>query len=108
VQKLSTIIKHDAMNKKLKDQIQYWKDGSKEAFAGAIAIEKLLKAFVVEETKQPASYTHDLRALADKAGIKVDSDRSLLLEEIYIFNIEGRYSERVEFSLTKLYEPGLS
>lgn len=94
----------------LTEQIAYWQRSSAEDFAAArslyakkhypqclffchLAVEKLLKALVVQRTGESAPFMHDLRQLAARAGLKVDADRTRILEEIFTFNIVGRYAD---------------
>lgn len=62
-------------------------------FFGHIVLEKILKAFVVLETKEQAPYTHDLVRLQELANLKLDEDTVRLLKEINNFNIKSRYPD---------------
>lgn len=86
----------------------YWFDGYKDAlltaeklyqakryhhalFFGHLALEKLLKAVVVKQTKDHASVTHDLVKLAKDANLEINSKILNELAEINKFNIRARY-----------------
>ena len=76
-------------NKKFEKSVKYWRDGALSDFKAVeglfkngsypqclffchLSVEKLLKALVVKETKEPASYIHDLRRLSEIAKIELD------------------------------------
>lgn len=98
------------MRNDLAQQIAYWKRSSARDFEAAgslfakrfypqclffchLAVEKLLKAIVVQRTGAPAPFVHDLRRLAADAGLEVAEDRARELDEIFKFNIAGRYAD---------------
>ena len=58
-----------------------------------LALEKILKGLVVEQTKTHAPYIHRLVDLAKSAKIKLSEDQILYLTEITEFNIAGRYDK---------------
>lgn len=60
-------------------------------FMGHLAIEKILKALVVKETKEHAPYTHSLTLLADKTGIEVPHKILKQLARFMDFHFEARY-----------------
>ncbi len=62
-------------------------------FMGHLVIEKLLKAKCVQETKQHAPFTHDLRKLAKTANLVVDDEKTKWLDSITIFNLNARYDD---------------
>ena len=62
-------------------------------FFGHLAIEKLLKALVVKETKKHAPYTHSLPLLASKLTLKVPENIEKKLAGFMEFYIEARYPE---------------
>lgn len=75
-------------------------------FCGHLALEKLLKALVVEATNSHAPHSHDLVYLAGLARIDLDMEQQKLLAIVNEFNIEGRYhEEKLEFHkrVTKAY-----
>jgi len=63
-------------------------------------IEKLLKALVVKNTKEPSPYGHNLLSFAKLSGIKFSQEQLDYLAEITAFNIEGRYDD-YKFSFYK-------
>jgi len=103
------------MNKKIKDSIKYWEDSSKDELKVAknlfklkhysqclffchLSLEKILKALVVTKIEDYPPYTHDLRKLAEIAGIVLNSEQKEILDIIFTFNISGRYAnEKEEF-----------
>ena len=67
-------------------------------FFGHLALEKLLKALVVEKTKEHAPFTHSLTFLAEKTGLEISEQLMDRLAEFTEFNIETRYpGERKDF-----------
>jgi len=98
------------MNKKLQEQIDYWRKSGKEnldaaqilfknkhfdsaLFFGHLALEKILKGLTVTSTKKPALYIHDLEKLALIAKLEFDEEKAINLRSISDFNIAGRYKE---------------
>ena len=98
------------MNKKLQEQINYWRKSGKEnldaaqilfknkhfdsaLFFGHLSLEKMLKGLTVISTKEPALYIHDLEKLALIANLKFDEEKAINLRSISDFNIAGRYKE---------------
>ncbi len=98
-----------------KSNIKYWLDGSQKDFQVAqslfkskhypqclffchLSLEKLLKAMVVKITKDYPPFIHDLRRLAEIAGLELDAKKKEYLDTISTFNIAGRYAdEKFEF-----------
>jgi HEPN domain-containing protein len=91
-------------------QVAFWRDGSVEdwdvacelvrkrrirhgLFFAHLAIEKLLKALVVQNTGELAPRVHSLVRLAEVAGVAPDEAQMDTLAEMNAFNIEGRYPE---------------
>jgi HEPN domain-containing protein len=58
-----------------------------------LSLEKVLKALVVQETKQQSPYIHDLLILTQRAGIHFSQEQQGQLNEITMFNIRGRYDD---------------
>lgn len=103
------------MRDDLTEQIAYWKrsstrdlEAAKSLFAKRLypqglffchlAIEKLIKALVVRRTEAPAPFIHDLRRLAEIAGLSFDERRAAELDQLSTFNIAGRYAdEKLDF-----------
>ena len=61
-------------------------------FFGHLAIEKILKALVVKETKKHAGYTHSLPSLANKLT-KIPEKIKEKLADFMEFYFEARYPE---------------
>jgi HEPN domain-containing protein len=59
-------------------------------FMWHLAIEKILKACIISQDKQPL-YIHDLYRLAQEAHIELTPELIAELNEITTFNIEARY-----------------
>lgn len=67
-------------------------------FFGHIVLEKILKAYIVQHTKQQAPYIHDLVRLQSIAGLNLPKEILIFLNEINDFNIRARYPEyKLEF-----------
>jgi HEPN domain-containing protein len=62
-------------------------------FFGHIVLEKILKALVVQETKNGAPYIHNLTKLAEIAKCDLLKDEMDLLDIVNKFNIRSRYPE---------------
>lgn len=62
-------------------------------FFGHLAIEKLLKAIVVETTKEHAPFTHSLPFLAEKSRLEMPENYLLKLREFMEFHLESRYPD---------------
>lgn len=95
--------------------VKYWKEGAKKSlslaksvfrgkyydhalFCGHLALEKLLKAIVVEFANEPSPRSHDLLYLAGLAKIDLTIEQQKILAEVNTFNIAGRYpEEKLEF-----------
>lgn len=94
------------------DAIEYWVDEAKEDLVTAkalldskrylecgffchLAIEKMLKAVIIHNTKDRLIKSHNLIYLAKKSGILIKLDESMkdLIADLQPFNIEGRYPE---------------
>lgn len=94
---------------KISKLIEYWADAAKEDWETAssiftkanefgaalfflhLALEKILKSRVVEQTQTHAPYTHNLVVLLEKAGLEIPHDALQSLAEINEFNMSGRY-----------------
>ena len=102
-------------SKHLRKSIEYWTGSSDNDFKAAkalfkkgfypqslffchLSIEKMLKALFMKKTKKFAPFVHDLRRLAELAGLNLTREQQRALDKIFTFNIAGRYSEeRFEF-----------
>ena len=62
-------------------------------FVGHLALEKLLKAFIVKRSKTHAPFSHSLPYLAEKSGIKLPEKILIKLREFMEFHFEGRYPD---------------
>lgn len=62
-------------------------------FFGHLALEKLLKALVVKNTKEHAPFTHSLTLLASKAGVQIPDSILDQLAEYMEFHYESRYPD---------------
>ncbi len=62
-------------------------------FMGHLALEKILKAFVVKNTKKHAPFSHSLPLLAEKSGKKFPEQIMIKLREFMEFHFEGRYPD---------------
>lgn len=94
----------------LEEKVTFWKIKAKENYRLAqqhyklknyawclflchLALEKMLKARVLESTKREAPYTHDLVLLAKLTHIKFGDQTLEYLDTINKFNIEARYED---------------
>lgn len=62
-------------------------------FFGHLALEKLLKAVVVNQTETHAPHTHSLTILAERAKLDMTPEVIDLLAGFSTFNIEARYPD---------------
>jgi len=62
-------------------------------FMGHLALEKLLKALVVKNTKKHAPFSHSLPYLAEKSNTKFPEKILIKLREFMEFHFEGRYPD---------------
>jgi HEPN domain-containing protein len=63
-------------------------------FMGHLAIEKLLKAFLVKTTHQHAPHTHSLPILASKLTEKLPEEVTAALARFMEFYLESRYPDQ--------------
>lgn len=57
-------------------------------------VEKIIKALIVKDTKEPASYGHKLARLAKcVSSVKLSREQLDLLDELTAFNIKARYED---------------
>jgi len=99
-------------------QIDFWRTSSGEDFAAAesllekehfrhclffahLAIEKMLKAHVTQQTNDVPPRIHNLIRLTETAGLKIDAEQEQFLRKFNVYQLEGRYpdSEQVSFNL---------
>lgn len=98
---------------KIEDKIKFWEKRAKEDFKFAedlfnsrkflwclfithLAVEKAIKARVLEVTQKEPPHIHDLVQLANIAKISLDKEQEKELEIISDFNIEARYDDYKE------------
>lgn len=58
-----------------------------------LVVEKVLKALVLKRTEELAPQIHDLRRLAEKAGLIFTEEQGKELDIISTFNIRARYDD---------------
>lgn len=58
-----------------------------------LAIEKILKSIVVENSNDHAPYTHNLVVLSDATGLTFTEAQKKLIVTLNEFNIEARYPD---------------
>lgn len=68
-------------------------DFSYSLFFGHLAVEKLLKAIYVAKKKEQAPYIHQLKRLAELAGMQLTAEQADELLRISAFNLESRYPD---------------
>ncbi|SPD74612.1 conserved hypothetical protein [uncultured Desulfobacterium sp.] len=67
-------------------------------FVGHLVIEKLLKAWYVQNIANSPPYIHDLVRLAEKGGLSIDEEQKDVLDTISTFNLKARYDDfKMEF-----------
>ena len=103
----------------LQQNIKYWLDSSKKdldvaqdlfrskhypqcLFFCHLSLEKLLKGIITKTTKKYPPYIHDLQRLAEFAKIDLNSQQKKCLDQIFTFNIAGRYAD-AKFEFYKKY-----
>ena len=62
-------------------------------FFAHLLLEKILKAFVVKETKRQAPFIHDLVRLEEAAKLGLTEEEVYLLNKVNDFNIRSRYPD---------------
>ncbi len=95
------------------EQVKYWTNSAERDFAtmeillnskrypeslffGHIVLEKMLKAFVVMETKEQPPKIHDLSHLEKLAKMNLEKGTLDYFELVNKFNIRGRYDDYKE------------
>ena len=67
-------------------------------FIGHLVIEKLLKAWHVQNISNTPPFIHDLVRLSEKGGLPLDEDKKDVLDTISAFNLRARYGDyKMEF-----------
>ena len=91
-------------------QIEYWQNSAMDDLETAsilienrryihglffchLCIEKIVKAFVVKETKEIPPKSHDLFYLSKLANIELPEDKLLIIQILMKYQLEGRYPE---------------
>ena len=97
-------------DEQVEEVYQFWLNGAEDAYQTAelifngghythalffchLTIEKMLKAFVIRNTKTHAPYEHNLAELWKLSGLDMTKEPANVLDEINSFNIKGRYSD---------------
>lgn len=98
------------MNISIEKTVQYWREGAEydlgvadamldakkypyALFMGHLAIEKLLKAIVVQKIKAHAPHTHSLPLLASRSGLEISDEMIKKVAGFMEFHLEARYPE---------------
>lgn len=66
------------------------------------AVEKTLKALLLKQTESEPPRIHSLRGLAERCGLNLTSDQTLLLENLGNYYVESRYPGVWEVAPTKV------
>jgi HEPN domain-containing protein len=70
-------------------------------FFGHLYLEKLLKAFIVQEIQAPAPYGHRLGKLAEVGNLSLSQEQLELLNRVTEYNLKTRYPDwQFEFKKT--------
>ena len=94
----------------IQKQIDYWVNGSNEDLISAellingnrllhglfwchLTIEKIIKALVVKHTHMIPPRSHNLIWLLDKTNISINKNQEVLIGELMVYQLEGRYPE---------------
>jgi HEPN domain-containing protein len=103
----------------IQKQIDYWKTSGEEDFAAAktlmgkghlrhclffahLALEKMLKAHVVVQTREIPPRIHDLARLAKIADLDLNKKQKDFLLEFGVYQLEGRYPDSQQMLLDKV------
>ncbi|MDR2848768.1 MAG: HEPN domain-containing protein [Bacteroidales bacterium] len=62
-------------------------------FMGHLVIEKLLKAYYIQQNNEHPPLIHDLRRIGEKAGLNFPADKKEIVDTITRFNIRARYDD---------------
>jgi HEPN domain-containing protein len=74
-------------------------------FVGHLVVEKLLKAYHIRKSELPLPHIHNLRRLAEGAGLQLKPEQCAFLDEVTAFNIRARYPDyKNRFSKTATKE----
>jgi len=69
------------------------KDYTWSLFIGHLVIEKLLKAYYVNNVDNQPPFIHNLLRLAEKSDLKLNEDQKDFLVTVTAFNIRARYDD---------------
>ncbi len=100
------------------EQIRFWVNSSDEDFAAArslcekghfrhtlffahLAIEKMLKAHVVQRMKQTPPKIHDLVRLSKISALDLNDEQQACLLEFRAYQLEGRYPDSQQIPVNK-------
>ena len=72
-------------------------------FFAHLAIEKMLKAHVVNRTKDVPPKVHDIVRLAQLGGINLSKEQKNLLLEFRVYQLEGRYPDSQQMPLSTAF-----
>lgn len=101
-----------------KQFISYWQENAKQKvgvmdalykskkysdclFFGHLTLECILKAFVVESTKENAPKIHNLARLVELTDLELSTEEIKFLAKVNEFNMEARYPD-VKFAFYKM------
>jgi HEPN domain-containing protein len=62
-------------------------------FIGHLVIEKLLKAYYVQNVDTKSPLTHDLVRIAEKSGLELNNKQKEFFATVTTFNINARYDD---------------
>lgn len=96
----------------IQKQIAYWRDSSNEdlevaqelvalgrtrhgLFFAHLALEKMLKAHICQQTENLAPKIHNLVRLAELTGLTFSKTRQRFLAGFDMYQLEGRYPDRL-------------
>lgn len=102
----------------IQQHVDYWRSGAADALASGelliinrrwgfglfllhLSLEKLLKALVVERTREIAPRTHDLLLLARRAGLSPPDEILVALGEFQVYCLAGRYPDSEQATLDR-------
>lgn len=94
----------------IETQIEYWKTGAVDDLESAeilidrqrylhglffchLAIEKIIKAHIVKETKEVAPRSHNLFYLSEKAKLYFTENEEIFLGILMQYQLQGRYPD---------------
>jgi HEPN domain-containing protein len=100
----------------IQNQIEYWKTGAEEDFAAAqpllekgylrhclffvhLALEKMLKAHVVVQTREIPPRIHNLVRLAQLARLELNKEQESFLRRFDVYQLEGRYPDSQQVTI---------